>query len=510
MGASFSVEQSAVLSGGLVLALGLALSQASRRSKDSIPVIGVGSGLFATQVASVRSVKSFQNWIAEGYRQYKARVFKVRSFRDWLIIISGPELIDELRRAPDDVLSFREAVADSMQADYTLGDWRDESLLHVGLIKARLTRSLPHLFPSAMDEINAAYEDEVTSKLNGNEWATMSISEALMRVVCRTSNRIFVGLPLCRNPEYVDLNVRYTIDVAISASIIKQFPSFLKPLAGRFLTPIPRTYKRAEKVMIDFLEERKRLTAAHRKDWEDKPDDFLQWILETAEPRETEPFALMTRLLRLNFAAIHTTALSFTFALYHIAAEPEKYQEPIRQEVHEVLSRHGWTKAAMERLRRVDSLLRETQRFHGLGAVSMSRKAMQDFTFSDGTAVKKGQTVSVASRPTHWDASIYPNPDEFVGFRFFDEHENEDDMALPNRLVSTSFDFLTFGTGRHACPGRFWAANEMKAMMAYMVSHYDMKMEHEGVVPQETWLGATIIPDRNARLVIRKREAPSY
>ncbi|EJD49195.1 cytochrome P450 [Auricularia subglabra TFB-10046 SS5] len=323
MGASFSVEQSAVLSGGLVLALGLALSQASRRSKDSIPVIGVGSGLFATQVASVRSVKSFQNWIADGYRQYKAGVFKVRSFRDWLIIISGPELIDELRRAPDDVLSFREAVADSMQADYTLGDWRDESLLHVGLIKARLTRSLPHLFPSAMDEINAAYEDEVTSKLNGNEWTTMSISEALMRVVCRTSNRIFVGLQLCRNPEYVDLNVRYTIDVAISASIIKQFPSLLKPLAGRFLTPIPRTYKRAEKVMIDFLEERKRLTTAHGKDWEDKPDDFLQWILETAEPRETETFALMTRLLRLNFAAIHTTALSFTFALYHIAADPE-------------------------------------------------------------------------------------------------------------------------------------------------------------------------------------------
>lgn len=59
---------------------------------------------------------------------------------------------------------------------------------------------------------------------------------------------------------------------------------------------------------------------------------------------------------------------SFTFALYHVAAEPEKYQEPIRQEVHEVVSRHGWTKAAMERLRKVDSLLRETQRYHGLGA----------------------------------------------------------------------------------------------------------------------------------------------
>ena len=59
-------------------------------------------------------------------------------------------------------------------------------------------------------------------------------------------------------------------------------------------------------------------------------------------------------------------------------------------------------------------------------------------------------------------------------------------------------------------PGRFWAANEMKAMMAYMLTHYDMKMEHDGEVPKETWFGFAVIPDRNARMVIRKREAPVY
>lgn len=81
----------------------------------------------------------------------------------------------------------------------------------------------------------------------------------------------------------------------------------------------------------------------------------------------------------------------------------------------------------------------------------MSRKAMQDFTFSDGTHVKKGQLVSAASRATHFDAAIYPDPEVYDGFRFYDEHEEKtDELALPNRLVATSFDFLTFGTGRHA------------------------------------------------------------
>ncbi|KZV83351.1 cytochrome P450 [Exidia glandulosa HHB12029] len=476
-----------------------------------IPVVGAGTGPFAGQLASMRSIKSLKDWVGEGYRKYYSTVFKVRAFQDWQLIVSGPTLIDELRKAPDDVLSFREATAIGIQSDYTLGDWRDETPLHIGLVKTRLTRSLPGLFPSVVEEIDAAFSDEITNKLHGNEWTTMAVVDPLSRVVCRTSNRVFVGLPLCRNPEYVDINVRYTVDVIVSANIIKQFPQFLKPLVGRYMTPIPKTYAKASRVMTEFIDERKRQSEEHGKNWEDKPDDFLQWILDAGEARDKETPALITRLLRLNFAAIHTTALSFTFALYHVAAEPVKYQEALRQEVHEVLSRHGWTKPAMEKMRKMDSLLRETQRYHGLGALSMTRLAMQDFTFSDGTHVKKGQLVAAASRATHYDGSIYPEPDKFDGFRFYNENEEkEDELSLPNRLVSTSFDFLTFGTGRHACPGRFWAANEMKAMMAYMLTHYDMKMEHEGEVPKEQWFGSAVVPDRSARMMLRKREAQVY
>ena len=106
---------------------------------------------------------------------------------------------------------------------------------------------------------------------------------------------------------------------------------------------------------------------------------------------------------------------------------------------------------------------------------------MRDFTFSDGTRVKKGQTVSVAARPMHFDEAIYPRAGTFDGFRFYDANVGSDEqLHLPNRIVSTSTEFLTFGTGRHAwcaftaappvmpqltasSPGRFWAADGMKA-----------------------------------------------
>ncbi|EJD49253.1 cytochrome P450 [Auricularia subglabra TFB-10046 SS5] len=493
-------------------------------SVDQLPVlvctalIAVGFGVLfqlldgplAAQIASLRSITSCQHWILEGYQKYKARAFAVRIFRQYHIVISGPELIEELHRAPDEVFSVKETMADLLQADYTLKQWRDNHEFGVGLIRSRLTRSLPHLFPAAMDEMELAFADEITNQLNGNEWTAITPGKSLARVICRMSNRLFVGLPLCRDKDYVDLAVKYAMDVALSAMILLQIPVFLKPLVSRFLTPIPGTYARAERIMINAINERIRLHVEHSEDWQEKPDDCLEWVLEGGDARDKEPIQLMTRILRLNFAAIHTTSTSFTFALYHLCAHPETYQEPIRQEAHDVLSRWGWTTNGVQRLRKLDSFLREVMRFYGLRAITMDRKAMQDFTFFDGTAVKKGQTVSVASRPTHFDDSIYPDAATFHGFRFCDDGSEDSDLHLPQRLVSTSTDFLSFGTGRHACPGRFWAANEMKAMMAYMVAHYDMKMEREGVVPDPTWFGGALLPNMDARVLLRKHEVPAY
>lgn len=39
----------------------------------------------------------------------------------------------------------------------------------------------------------------------------------------------------------------------------------------------------------------------------------------------------------------------------------------MREEVEEVVSREGWSKAAIQKMRRVDSFLKETQRMTGLG-----------------------------------------------------------------------------------------------------------------------------------------------
>lgn len=74
-------------------------------------------------------------------------------------------------------------------------------------------------------------------------------------------------------------------------------------------------------------------------------------------------------------------------------------------------------------------------------------------------------------------------------------------MILISLLLKT--DFVAFGHGRHACPGRFFAANELKAMLAHVVSEYDVRLE-EATYPRNFFVGAALVPGK-ARVMFRKR-----
>jgi len=61
---------------------------------------------------------------------------------------------------------------------------------------------------------------------------------------------------------------------------------------------------------------------------------------------------------------------TLTNILYRLLANPECI-EPLRQEIETVVSEGGWTKAAIDKMHKVDSVLRETQRLDGLDGGSL-------------------------------------------------------------------------------------------------------------------------------------------
>ncbi|KAF8899439.1 cytochrome P450 [Infundibulicybe gibba] len=106
---------------------------------------------------------------------------------------------------------------------------------------------------------------------------------------------------------------------------------------------------------------------------------------------------------------------------------------------------------------------------------------------------------------------MYESPDHFDGFRFSRMRERlaegDGDAKIhekPLRFTSTGVDYLAFGGGRHTCLGRFLAAPELKCMLAYLILHYDVRAETEGVRPPDDWFGPISTPSRSARILFRK------
>lgn len=137
-----------------------------------------------------------------------------------------------------------------------------------------------------------------------------------------------------------------------------------------------------------------------------------------------------------------------------------------------------------------------------------SRQALADVELSDGFVIKKGQRV--LGEGTHmWNSEYWKDADKFDGYRFLRLREaaegDRDEDSKTAHLVSTSSRHLGFGHGIHACPGRFFAANEIKIALCHILLKYDWKLPH-GFQPKATTFGMSIIPDPATKFLIRRRK----
>ncbi|CDO73010.1 hypothetical protein BN946_scf185007.g64 [Trametes cinnabarina] len=471
---------------------------------NSIPTVGGYSWPILSIFSAINFSLNSRRLLQEGYKKYYGSVFKVPLLEQWILIVSGPKMVEELRRRPDEELSFAEGVEDSMQIRHTFGPETDEDPYHVDIIREKLTRSIPAILPDVIDELNLAVPERIPAK--SDEWLEVAVMPTLQQIIAQISSRVFVGPPLCRNQDYLNLAIAFTIDIIKDRTLVKLAPSFLKPLVGKLSNNVRRTLRQTIPHLKPIIDERWELMEKLGDDWTDKPNDMLQWVIDTSRTRKDNTYeAIARRILLVNFAAIHTSSNTISNVLYHLAERPE-YMEPLREEIESIVREEGWTKNAMGRMWKLDSFLRESLRYNGIGLASLTRKALVDVTFPDGTFVPRGSIIMAAANATHHDDSVYADSEVFDPFRFSRMRE-ADGEGTKHQFVNTSLDYIPFGHGKHACPGRFFAANELKSLLAYIILNYDLKLGGDGSRPQNIYWALNVIPAPNGKILFRKREA---
>ncbi|KZT08274.1 cytochrome P450 [Laetiporus sulphureus 93-53] len=505
-----------------VLYVVLLLLRGGKGALAGVPTVGGPSWPLLSYIGAFNYLAHAPDIMSEGYKkaptlasplfdgpdaQYKNNggMYKFAEFRHWTVMLCDPAIIEEVRRMPEAQLSQMQSNREFLQVDYTLGSNVHENPYHVGLIRSNLTRNLTRLFPELHDEVVAAFGDAI--RLDGEEWTKVPAMDTMLEIVCRTINRVVVGLPSCRNSDFCDLNKTFTIDTFTGGAIISLFPEFLKPLAAKYLTKVPASVNRGIRHLEPVITERFHKELVLGDEWTDKPNDMLQWCIDTAQGEERTVRALTLRILASNTGAIHTSTMCMTHALFYLAAHPQ-YVAPLRAEVESTLQQGGWTKESIRKMRRLESFLKEVLRLTGVGSRAMNRKVMEDFRFSNGIVVPAGNYLAVPTTAIHHDEAIYEDPDDFKPWRFYDASSTEDESeGSSDHLVTTSAQYMLFGHGKQACPGRFLAVSELKTMLAHVLMTYDVRMEDEGVVPPTKWFATALTPNATAAVLFRKRRA---
>ncbi|KAJ4252797.1 hypothetical protein NW762_010703 [Fusarium torreyae] len=420
------------------------------------------------------------------------------------VTVLPPDLAHEIRN--DKRLSFAQwtfkAFHGHLPGFEAFKSGTDGNNLTQTIITKDLTKHLNKITEPLAAETSMTLEQLFTDEA---EWHTIPMRETVLRLVARISSRVFLGTELCRNEEWLRITRDYTVVGFLASEELRQWPGFTRPLVHWFLPGCQKLRKEVQKArsIIQGTVDRRR---QHEKELlaagQAMPvyDDAIEW-LEKAAAAKGITCDLAASQLGLSLAAIHTTTDLLTQVLTRICQNPD-ILEPLREEMTSALREDGWNKTSLYKMKLLDSVIKESQRMKPTEIVSMMRLALDDIKLSDGTFIPKNTGIAVSSHKM-WDPTFHENPDHWDAHRFYNMRDEPGKQNF-SQLVATSPDHLAFGHGQNACPGRFFASNEVKIALVQILLKYDFKLE-EGAVPQVYKHGFTLSGDPMLNLRVKRR-----
>ncbi|KAL9094392.1 MAG: hypothetical protein Q9165_003242 [Trypethelium subeluteriae] len=366
-------------------------------------------------------------------------------------------------------------------------------------IRTKLTQSLNLITKDLCDETESALHDMFGES---RDWNSCHFQRICPDFVARLSSRVFLGPVVAHNKEWLHIAVDYSIKLMKAQRALRLWPSLLVPLVHHFVPECRELRAQSQagrRIIEDEVKRRRVKWAEDIKNGKQvsKTADSLGWMQEMSQGR---PFDLAAGQLGLTFAAIHTTSDLLTKVLYELCKEP-KYIQALREEMIAVLSTDGWKKTSLYQMRLLDSTLKETQRLEPPSIVTLARVTESPVNL-DGRKIPEGTHIKIVT-DANFDANVYPVPETFDPYRFLKLRE-QPGQENNWQFVTLSPESLGFGYGVHACPGRFFASNEVKIALCWMLLKYDWRLE-EGTTPQNIMVGTEVIADPTVKLMYRRR-----
>ncbi|KAF4333880.1 ent-kaurene oxidase [Fusarium beomiforme] len=431
--------------------------------------------------------------MAKGY----AKVFGLDT-QDGVKIVIPPRFLDELKSHP--ALSFKVSIDNDMQIEYTHFGGPAEYVIHA--IKANLTGSL-----SAFTPLLHRMVQKNMPKILGkyNHWTPVKVHDRVLRLITTNNARVFQGTAASLDEEWLEASTGYVLACFDCIRALKQWHPWLRPLVYRFIperAAIKDQWTKGRKRVMASMQERQ----AKGGNLEDPPTMLDHLSNGKNEPIANDIELQLLHQMTLIAVGTVTTFSSTTQAIYDLVAHPE-YIPILREEVESVpRDQNGnFTKESTIAMDKLDSFLKESQRFNSPDLTTFQRAAIADMTLPDGTFVPKGTKLEINTCSIHKDHELYESPEEFDGLRF---HKWRKAPGKKKKYMysSSGIDDLSWGFGRHACPGRYLSAINIKLIMAELLLNYDIKLPDGVSRPANIEFEVLCSPDPDFEILLKNRE----
>ncbi|CAH0024714.1 unnamed protein product [Clonostachys rhizophaga] len=407
-----------------------------------------------------------------------------------MVFVSSPEHIKELDRAPDTVLSLNGAAKHMPQPVYTMNsfNWFDrrgvEGVGFVRTLRTLLTNHLPQLLPDLSLLAHSRWEELLSTKPTVNGAISAPLYPMMVNMVVLLNARSLFGEELIKDQRFMNSALGYVEKTLLNTEIVKLLPKFLAPAVGGALSYCLNSHKTFFKSLMPATEQRI-AEKDQRNLGQSAPqrNDCIQWIIDTA-PKQNAWSAerVIYELMAIWFGSVHILSMTIVYVIHDLCLHPE-YIDPIRRELEASYDEFERTGHGLPLL---DSFIKESARLTPVESMSVRRCALRPFSMSDGTKLEVGEWACAPAGAINTREDYYPSPKSFSGFRFVDPAllaaVDEDTnppaarQAKHSKLTDVDHSFLMWGTGRMACPGRFYSAAFMKIIVAQLLMNYDFTL----------------------------------
>ncbi|KAH8816085.1 cytochrome P450 [Xylogone sp. PMI_703] len=411
-------------------------------------------------------------------------------------IILPNRVMDEIRKLPEEKLSVRKEIYYNMHGKYT--DLGKDHPVGIAAIKTDLTNNIGRMLPELQDEAAFALKFQIGA---APEWKQVFLYEKFMALSALTNGRMFVGLPVSRNPEWIQMSIKYTVDTVEVIKAINSTKPFLRPFLASSLPAVKNLSQdklRGAQILKPYIDAV--LQARKRPDAAENPANnqynLISWMLNQMDTERSVDFQLVANeQLFAGFGSIHNTCVMVANILFDLASHPQ-YIPELRQEIAEVLATepdHVLRKVTLPKMRKLDSLLRESQRMSPASMTSIQRfvTAKEGIKLSTGHTIPHGASIGFmhplapfVKTPPNLKTPLdfvptQPPLDEFYPFR------SSEIRSIPGhengyQFVQTGPDNINFGHGPMACPGRFFAGALVKVIIIEILRRYDIALGPNG------------------------------